>query len=203
MDKKIINTASTLTDKPDLQSSNAYQRHGRTTDINDHSDLQVLKRIKRYLLPKDFTISPALLDEIVAGYDIGDPLADALAAQNIKFAKPLQQTILGNRLSDNLNNSLNNDLITNPSFSALTEQFSSHPDWFDPKLAQIGAVAYRRYPLMLIWLLRNVALMAGYSIPALSLPLIQTGALMHDALPRLMRTYAYILAVSEHPSSDT
>lgn len=52
---------------------------------------------------------------------------------------------------------------------------------------------------MLIWLLRNVALMAGYSIPALSLPLIQTGALMHDALPRLMRTYAYILAVSEHP----
>jgi len=202
MDKKIINTASTPTDKPDLQSSNAYQRHGRTTGINDHSDLQVLKRIKRYLLPKDFTISPALLDEIVAGYDIGDPLADALAAQNIKFAKPLQQTILGNRLSDNLNNSLNNDLITDPSFSALTEQFSSHPDWFDPKLAQIGAVAYRRYPLMLIWLLRNVALMAGYSIPALSLPLIQTGALMHDALPRLMRTYAYILAVSEHPSSD-
>ena len=55
---------------------------------------------------------------------------------------------------------------------------------------------------MLIWLLRNVALMAGYSIPALSLPLIQTGALMHDALPRLMRTYAYILAVSEHPSSN-
>ncbi len=204
MDKKIINTASTPTDKPDFQSSNAqssnaYQRHGRTTAIDDHSDLQVLKRIKRYLLPKDFTISPALLDEIVAGYDIGDPLADALAAQNIKFAKPLQHTILG----DSPNNKLtNNDLATNPSFKALTEQFSSHPDWFDPKLAQIGAVAYRRYPLMLIWLLRNVALMAGYSIPALSLPLIQTGALMHDALPRLMRTYAYILAVSEHPSSN-
>nr|WP_227676994.1 oxygenase MpaB family protein [Psychrobacter sp. JCM 18900] len=204
MDKKIINTASTPTDKPDFQSSNAqssntYQRHGRTTAIDDHSDLQVLKRIKRYLLPKDFTISPALLDEIVAGYDIGDPLADALAAQSIKFAKPLQHTILG----DSPNNKLtNNDLVNNPSFSALTEQFSSHPDWFDPKLAQIGAVAYRRYPLMLIWLLRNVALMAGYSIPALSLPLIQTGALMHDALPRLMRTYAYILAVSEHPSSN-
>ncbi|KAF0567616.1 hypothetical protein FQV37_2061 [Psychrobacter nivimaris] len=199
MDKKIINTASTPTDKPDFQSSNAYQRHGRTTAINDHSDLQVLKRIKRYLLPKDFTISPALLNEIVAGYDIGDPLADALAAQNIKFAKPLQHTIL----DDSPNHKLtNNDLVNNPSFSALTEQFSSHPDWFDPKLAQIGAVAYRRYPLMLIWLLRNVALMAGYSIPALSLPLIQTGALMHDALPRLMRTYAYILAVSEHPSSN-
>ena len=48
-----------------------YQRHGRTTSIDDHSDLQVLRRIKRHLLPKDFTISPTLLAEIVAGYDIG------------------------------------------------------------------------------------------------------------------------------------
>ncbi|MFI8555290.1 oxygenase MpaB family protein [Psychrobacter sp. NPDC077938] len=209
MDKKIINTASTPTDKPDFpspnaQSSNTYQRHGRTTAIDDHSNLQVLKRIKRYLLPKDFTISPALLDEIVAGYDIGDPIADALAAQSIKFAKPLQHNILSDSSNNNSasNYLVNNDLATNSSFKALTEQFSSHPDWFDPKLAQIGAVTYRRYPLMLIWLLRNVALMAGYSIPALSLPLIQTGALMHDALPRLMRTYAYILAVSEDPSSN-
>ena len=170
----------------------SYQRHGRTTAIDDHSDLQVLKRIKRYLLPKDFVISQGLLEEMVAGYDIGDPVADALAADGIRFAKPLQQFIIsGSNFDANLAN--------NPAFNALTEQFSSHPTWFDPKLAQIGAVAYRRYPLMLIWLLRNVALMAGYSIPALSLPLIQTGALMHDALPRLMRTYAYILAVSEHP----
>lgn len=173
----------------------AYQRHGRTTAIDDHSDLQVLRRIKRYLLPKNFVISQDLLNEMVAGYDIGDPLADSLAADGIRFAKPLQQVII----SDNVDH----NHINHPSFSALTAQFSQHPDWFDPKLAQIGAVAYRRYPLMLIWLLRNVALMAGYSIPALSLPLIQTGALMHDALPRLMRTYAYILAVSEHPQLNT
>ncbi|WP_025672658.1 oxygenase MpaB family protein [Psychrobacter sp. TB47] len=177
------------------QSASSYQRHGRTTAIDDHSDLQVLKRIKRYLLPKDFVISQDLLDEIVAGgYDIGDPLADTLAADGIRFAKPLQQFIINDRSAK-----FDTNLIDNPAFNALTEQFSGHPAWFDPKLAHIGAVAYRRYPLMLIWLLRNVALMAGYSIPALSLPLIQTGALMHDALPRLMRTYAYILAVSEHP----
>ena len=173
------------------QAPVSYQRHGRTTAIDDHNDLQVLKRIKRYLLPKDFVISQNLLEEIVAGYDIGDPIADDLASDGIRFAKPLQQFIIDEKADSNLKN--------NSSFNALTEQFSRHPDWFDPKLAQIGAVAYRRYPLMLIWLLRNVALMAGYSIPALSLPLIQTGALMHDALPRLMRTYAYILAVSEHP----
>ena len=185
-------TADTFS--PEHPSITSYQRHGRTTAIDDHSDLQVLKRIKRYLLPKDFVISQNLLDEIVSGYDIGDSLADALAADGIRFAKPLQQFII----SDGSNN-FDANLANNPAFNALTEQFSHHPDWFDPKLAQIGAVAYRRYPLMLIWLLRNVALMAGYSIPALSLPLIQTGALMHDALPRLMRTYAYILAVSEHP----
>ena len=175
------------------QSATSYQRHGRTTAIDDHSDLQVLKRIRRYLLPKDFVISQDLLDEMVAGYDIGDPFADTLAADGIRFSKPLQQAII--------NDDIDPDLAKHSSFMALTEQFSSHPAWFDPKLAHIGAVAYRRYPLMLIWLLRNVALMAGYSIPALSLPLIQTGALMHDALPRLMRTYAYILAVSEHPQA--
>lgn len=192
-------SASTLNRKQSL--ADTYQRHGRTTAIDDHSDLQVLRRIKRYLLPKDFVISQELLNKMVAGYDIGDPLADALAADGIRFANPLQQYII-NDIGNNVDNDLKNDFKNNPSFSTLTEQFSSHPDWFDPKLAQIGAVAYRRYPLMLIWLLRNVALMAGYSIPALSLPLIQTGALMHDALPRLMRTYAYILAVSEHPQSN-
>ena len=195
MDSIDINKTATDSTSPRKQLSvESYLRHGRTTAIDDHSDLQVLKRIKRYLLPKNFVISQDLLDEIVAGYDIGDPLVDALANDGIRFAKPLQQLIIDEKVD--------NDLTQNPSFNTLTAQFGSHPDWFNPKLAQIGAVAYRRYPLMLIWLLRNVALMAGYSIPALSLPLIQTGALMHDALPRLMRTYAYILAVSEHPQSS-
>ncbi|MBP2280022.1 hypothetical protein H4W00_000835 [Psychrobacter sp. PL19] len=181
-----------------------YQRHGRTTDINDHSDLQVLRRIKRYLLPKNFTISPTLLAEMVEGYDIGDPLADQLAADGVRFARPLQQSIMKDGLLSTATShiDISSETSSHPAFIAMQAQFSEHPDWFDPKLAQIGAVAYRRYPLMLIWLLRNVALMAGYSIPALSLPLIQTGALMHDALPRLMRTYAYILAVSEHPQLD-
>lgn len=186
-----INNSSLI----NCSSRQTYQRHGRTTSIDDHSDLQVLRRIKRHLLPKDFTISPILLAQIVEGYDIGDPIADKLAADGIRFAKPLQQHIIDSKID--------NALTDNPSFVALTEQFGAHPDWYDPKLAEIGAIAYRRYPLMLIWLLRNVALMAGYSIPALSLPLIQTGALMHDALPRLMRTYAYILAVSEYPQLKT
>lgn len=169
-----------------------YRRHGRTTAIDDHPDLQVLQRIRRFLLPKNFIIEDALLMQLVAGYDQGDAVADELIANGIRFAKPLQQALLTQSIPSHLQH--------NPHFLALTEQFSQHPDWFDPQLAEIGAQAYRRYPLMLIWLLRNVALMAGYSIPALSLPLLQTGALTHDALPRLMRTYAYILAVSEYPA---
>ena len=168
-----------------------YRQHGRTTATDDHADLQVLKRIRRFLLPKDFAIQDRLLQELVAGYDIGDPVADRLVAEGVRFAKPLQSAVLDQKIPAHLAN--------NSDFIQLTEQFSQHPDWFDPKLAAIGATAYRRYPLMLIWLLRNVALMAGYSIPALSLPLVQTGALKHEALPRLMRTYAYILAVSEYP----
>jgi len=170
----------------------SYLRHGRTTRPDDHSDLQVLRRIKRFLLPKDFVISPALLTDMAAGYDIGDSLMDNLCVQRLPVIKPLQQMAAGHIDT--------HEYMALPEFAALTEQFAAHPDWFDPKLAEVGAIAYRRYPLMLIWLLRNVALMAGYSIPALSLPLIQTGALVHDALPRLMRTYAYILAVSEYPA---
>ena len=198
-----MTTRSTNPDSMLAHHNATYQCHGRTTAIDDHSDLQVLRRIKRHLLPKDFIISQTLLDEMVAGYDIGDPIADTLAAANLRFAKPLQQTIIHAGLSATNKNHINisTEISSHPAFITLTEQFSTHPDWYDPKLAQIGAIAYRRYPLMLIWLLRNVALMAGYSIPALSLPLIQTGALMHDALPRLMRTYAYILAVSEHPQA--
>ncbi|MBU5617512.1 DUF2236 domain-containing protein [Psychrobacter sp. TAE2020] len=192
-------TAKVCNDRTHHQPVSCYQRHGRTTTIDDHSNLQVLRRIKRHLLPKNFTISADLLAEIVAGYDIGDPIADQLAIDDVRFAKPLQQAASNGSFVS----SFTDDLNANPSFMALAEQFSRHPDWYDPKLAEIGAIAYRRYPLMLIWLLRNVALMAGYSIPALSLPLIQTGALMHDALPRLMRTYAYILAVSEHPQAKT
>ncbi|MDO5768840.1 MAG: oxygenase MpaB family protein [Psychrobacter sp.] len=172
--------------------STDYLRHGRTTAIDDHDDLQVLKRIRRFLLPRDFQIEATLLKEMVDGYDIGDPIADNLVANDVRFAKPLQQTIASGHIPI--------ELRDNADFEQLVSQFSAHPSWYDPKLAEIGAIAYRRYPLMLIWLLRNVALMAGYSIPALSLPLVQTGALTHEALPRLMRTYAYILAVSEYPA---
>ena len=194
-----MNINNKVTSKHNDLTALNYQRHGRTTAIDDHSDLQVLRRIKRHLLPKDFTISPDLLAEIVAGYDIGDPIADRLVSQGTRFAKPLQQAANKGIFDP----TFTDDLLNDTDFMALAKQFGRHPNWYDPKLAQIGAIAYRRYPLMLIWLLRNVALMAGYSIPALSLPLIQTGALMHDALPRLMRTYAYILAVSEHPQLKT
>src|SRR5699024_5491571 len=111
-------SASTRKKATPTPAIHAYQRHGRTTAIDDHSDLQVLKRIKRYLLPKDFVISPELLQEMVAGYDIGDPVADALAADGIRFAKPLQQFIIS---GSNSGSNFDANLTNNPAFNALTK----------------------------------------------------------------------------------
>lgn len=159
-------------------------RHGRTTPFDDHLDLTVLKRIRRWFLPANFKPDEVLLQQLTTGYDQGDVLADQLVAQGQLFAKPLIAC-------------LGESKQTVPdAYAALAADYLARPAWFDVELARAGAAAYRRYPLLLIWLLRNVALMTGYSIPALSLPLLQTGALVHDALPRLMRTYAYILSVA-------
>ena len=62
------------------------RKHGRTTEITQHAELEVLRRIRKFLLPKDFTVSSALLEEMAAGYDIGDPVVDRLLAKNQKFA---------------------------------------------------------------------------------------------------------------------
>ena len=64
---------------------------GRNTDIDHHADLQVLQRIKRFLLPRDFEVSKDLLQQMQQGYGIADQPVDALLSSGIKFAKPLQQ----------------------------------------------------------------------------------------------------------------
>ncbi len=159
-----------------------WQRHGRTTLLDEHDQLQVLERLRQFFLPKDFQPSTTLLNQLSDGYDVADTVADALTARSIKFAPLLLKPKFHNH-------PIPADL------QPLVELYAGYPDWFDQKLAKVGAAAYRRYPLLLVWILRNVALMAGYSIPALSLPLVHTGALVTDALPRLMRTYAYILSI--------
>ena len=47
IDSDKIKSASELKNRTAQQLPESYQRHGRTTAIDDHSDLQVLKRIKR------------------------------------------------------------------------------------------------------------------------------------------------------------
>lgn len=170
--------------------------YGRSASPNENKDLQVLRRMRKFLLPKGYPLQPKWLDEIADGYERTDSTVDNIIKKHGKFADALQQSIVDEaafKASDKAY------LMDDPDFKKLHDQFATHPDWFDAKLAEKGAIAYRRYPLTLVWLLRNVALMAGYSIPALSLPLIKTGALVHDALARLYRTYGYMMAVSEHP----
>uniref|UniRef100_A5WH51 ER-bound oxygenase mpaB/mpaB'/Rubber oxygenase catalytic domain-containing protein n=1 Tax=Psychrobacter sp. (strain PRwf-1) TaxID=349106 RepID=A5WH51_PSYWF len=170
--------------------------YGRSASFGANDTLQVLQRMRRFLLPKDYTLKPELLEQIADGYELTDPIVDNLIKKHGKFADALQQSIIDKEAFVASDKAY---LMDDPDFKDLHDQFATHPDWFDAKLAEKGAIAYRRYPLTLVWLLRNVALMAGYSIPALSLPLIKTGSLVHDALARLYRTYGYMMAVSEHP----
>ncbi|WP_083932650.1 oxygenase MpaB family protein [Psychrobacter lutiphocae] len=153
--------------------------------------------MRKYVLPKGYKLKKEILDDIAESYEMTDPVVDALTSKYKRFADDLQNAILNKAVftaSDKAH------MLADPNFKKMVDKFSGHPDWFDVKLAEKEAIAYRRYPLTLVWLLRNVALMAGYSIPALSLPLVKTGSLVHDALARLYRTYGYMMAVSEHPA---
>ena len=155
-----------------------WQRHGRTTPLDNHADLQILHRMQRLFVRQQPDVQ--LLEMLASGYDQADPVVDELLVSGASFATAIRKE----------------QPTAHPVVESLRDFYQQYPDWFDLRLARIGARAYRRYPLLMIWLLRNVALMTGYSIPALSLPLVRTGALIHDALPRLMRTYDYILAVA-------
>ncbi|WP_296405737.1 oxygenase MpaB family protein [Psychrobacter sp.] len=178
-----------------LLESSIYS-YGRTASPAENQDLQVLQRMRKFILPKGYKLKKHILDEIAEGYELIDPAADKLTNKYKRFADELQNAILN---KDAFKASDKAYMLEDSEFKQMVGQFSTHPAWFDAKLAEKGAIAYRRYPLTLVWLLRNVALMAGYSIPALSLPLIQTGSLVHDALARLYRTYGYMMAVSEYP----
>ena len=86
---------------------------GRTTSVDHHADLQVLTRIRKFLLPKAFSVSPALLHEMNEGYGIADPLADALLTEGNKFYQPLIQELAPNLLKSK-NRSVIPNLLNHP-----------------------------------------------------------------------------------------
>ena len=51
---------------------------GRNTDIDHHADLQVLQRLERFLLRRDFEVSQELLQRMQQGGGIAAQAADAL-----------------------------------------------------------------------------------------------------------------------------
>lgn len=161
------------------QPSDFTFAHGRSCWPSAQTELTALRRLRRWLLPsKQVCPDLGLLRQLEQGYAQADPLVDQLITDGIRLDQLLKQPDLHRH------------------GTALQQQMQQLLPDIDPELVRRGAAAYRRYPLLQIWLLRNVALMAGYSIPALSVPLLHTGALVKQALPRLYRTYEFIQAVS-------
>ncbi len=161
------------------QPSDFTFTYGRSCWPSAQTELTALRRIRRWLFRAGQACPDInLIRQIEQGYAQADPLVDQLTADGIRLDQLLKQPDL------------------HPHGAALQQQMQQLLPDIDPELVRRGAAAYRRYPLLQIWLLRNVALMAGYSIPALSVPLLHTGALVKQALPRLYRTYEFIQAVS-------
>lgn len=161
------------------QPSDFTFAYGRSCWPSAQTELTALQRIRRWLFRAGQACPDlALIRQIEQGYAQADPLVDQLIPDGMRLDQLLKQPDL------------------HPHGAALQQQMQQLLPDIDPELVRRGAAAYRRYPLLQIWLLRNVALMAGYSIPALSVPLLHTGALVKQALPRLYRTYEFIQAVS-------
>ena len=161
------------------QPSDFTFTYGRSCWPSAQTELTALRRIRRWLFRAGQACPDlALIRQIEQGYAQADPLVDQLITDGIRLDQLLKQPDLHRH------------------GTALQQQMQQLLPDIDPELVRRGAAAYRRYPLLQIWLLRNVALMAGYSIPALSVPLLHTGALVKQALPRLYRTYEFIQAVS-------
>lgn len=161
------------------QPSDFTFAYGRSCWPSAQTELTALRRIRRWLFRAGQACPDInLIRQIEQGYAQADPLVDQLITDGIRLDQLLKQPDLHRH------------------GTALQQQMQQLLPDIDPELVRLGAAAYRRYPLLQIWLLRNVALMAGYSIPALSVPLLHTGALVKQALPRLYRTYEFIQAVS-------
>lgn len=130
------------------QPSDFTFAYGRSCWPSAQTELIALQRLRRWLLPSEQACPDlGLLRQIEQGYAQADPLVDQLITDGVRLDQLLKQPDL------------------HPHGAALQQHMQQLLPDIDPELVRRGAAAYRRYPLLQIWLLRNVALMAGYSIP--------------------------------------
>lgn len=171
--------------------ANFHFAHSRSVQPAYNANLQVAQRIKDRYLPTHFTPSHDLLAQLDAGYDIGDPLCDAwladaenLPAHGMKLFRQA------------LHDGVDSVADAPESLNALFAQTDAEPDWLDRELVAMGSNALGRYPLKQGLMLQSVALMGGYSVPALAQPLHRTNALTRSVVPRIARTLAFTAAVT-------
>ena len=163
----------------------------RSVDPTYNARLRPIRLIRHFCLQGDGQIHPALLQDIDQGYGIGDPLCDAwvavaqhLPAQGMRlFGQALEHGI------DQVNDAP-------AELRALFAQVEQIPDWVDHDLLYVGSKTLARYTLLQSLMLQSVSLMAGYAVPALAQPLIDTGALTDSVVPRMARTLMFAASVT-------
>lgn len=167
----------------------AYSRSVPAT-VNEQAHLVKLLH-KQYIKTPNYQPSPTLLAQLDEGYAIGDPLCDAWledAQQLPKHGMPMFNQALHQgiyRVKD-----------APQSLKNLFAQIDEKPVWVDDGLLLLATKTLMRYPILQGLILQSVALMGGYSVPGLAAPLIATGALTKNTLPRVARTLAFIAAVT-------
>lgn len=166
-------------------------KYERSIDPSENKNVYIAQQIKQQYLNENYQPNSDLLARIDSGYAQGDPLCDAWLedANNLpKQGMPMFKQALEQGIG----------LVPDApdSLKALFEQAQTIPAWFDNERLLCGSHALERYPIIQGLILQSVSLMGGYSLPALSQPLIETGALSLSPVSRMARTLGFIAAVT-------
>lgn len=166
-------------------------KYSRSVQPAVNDNLYITNNIKKHFLANEFQPAHQLLTQLDTGYGTGDLLCDAWLADASKLpAKGM--SLVRQALAQGIASVEN----APESLKALFYQVENTPDWVDYDLMLCGSKTLERYPVIQGLMLQSVALMGGYSVPALAEPLLKTNALAASTVSRMARTLGFLAAVT-------
>ena len=139
--------------------------------------------------------APAQVDALARALSVGDPLADAWAAEARTLPRE-RATQLFERALTQGSRALD-DAAVPSALRVLVAQLEEVPRWVDPRLLEAGGRAFRRTGLLGFFVLSDFGLMGGYRSSAIAKTLSMTGRLRDGTAARLISTGRFITQVTE------